>query len=233
MTLSDIKTKVYDLTKTNSTSYPAANLLIDLNIAYNRVTSLIFQADGRWEYEDANQSDLPIATTALVSGQQDYALATSHLFIDRVEVKTNGGTYFYKLFPRSVEDPMWGVELLGIDNITTSAPVQYDAIGNSVFLYPIPNYSQAASLKLYFKRAQIDFTSGDLSTGTLVPGFASLYHDLLAYLVARDYVLTNEPNLYQGYANTVKEKEMELAKFYARREKDDPPQLTMRPISFR
>lgn len=233
MTIGDIKTKVYDLTKTNSTSYPAANLLIDLNIAHNRVTSLIFQADGRWEYDDANQTDLPISTTALVVGQQDYSLPVGYLVIDRVEVKPQNGTGFYKLFPRDIEDPMWGGEVNGIDATTQGSPGQYDVLGNSVLLYPIPGYSQAASLKFYFKRAQIDFTSADLSTGSLVPGFASLFHDLLAYLVARDYVLTNEPNLYAGYAQTVKDKETELKGFYGRRNADDAPQLTMKGIRHR
>lgn len=208
-------------------------MTIDVNVAYNRITSLIFQADGRWEWDDNNQTDLPIATTSLVSGQQDYSLNIGQLFIDRVEVLPNGGKYFYKLFPRDVEDPMWGSEVTGIDNVTVGTPMMYDPIGTSLFLYPIPNYSQVASLKIYFKRAQIDFTQSDLTTGTATPGFVSLFHDLIAYLVAYDYVIINQPNLAKGYQTIISKKESELTNFYAYRNKDDSPRLSTKTIAFR
>ncbi len=233
MNLQDISNKIYFLTNTNSTSYPAANLLIDLNIAYNRIVSLILQADGRWEYDDSNQTDLPIATTALVAGQQDYSLSIGQLFIERLEVKPNGGTFFYKLFPRDVADPMWGSDILGLDATTQAAPMLYDTLGTSVLLYPIPNYSQAASLKIYFKRAQVDFSSGDLSTGTLIPGFASLFHDLLAYLVAYDYAVVNLPTLANGYLAIIQRKEASLSSFYSQRDPDDQNRLSTRSIRFR
>ena len=233
MPLADIQTKIYGLTHTNSTSYPNANMLIDLNIAYNHAVSLIFQADGRWEFDDSNQPDYPVATAALVASQQDYQLALTHLFIERVEVLPNGGKYFYKLFPRDIEDPMWGAEVTGIDTVTVGTPMKYDVTGTSVFLYPIPNYSQAASLKLYFKRAQVAFTSGDLSTGTAKPGFASLFHDLLAYLVAYDYAVINLPTLAAGYQNVILRKEAGLLDFYATRDPDDSNRLSMRRINYR
>jgi hypothetical protein len=242
MTLSDIKTKIYDLTKTNSTSYPAASMLIDLNSAFSRITSLIIQSDGRWQWDDSNQAATDQGgglggqqngTTSLVSGQQDYSFPVSYLKIFRIEIKGNGATAFTKLLPRDARDPKDDTKTQAIDTVTTGTPTEYDLTGQSVFLYPIPDYSQAASLRFYFQRGQVDFTSSDLSTGTLVPGFASLFHDLLAYLVARDYVLTNQPNLYQGYANTVQQKEMELKKYYAWRNPDDRNRLTMaEPMNF-
>ncbi len=242
MTLSGIQTKIYDLTKTNSTSYPNANMLIDLNIAYNRITSLIIQSDGRWQWDDDNQSATDQGgglggqqngTAALVSGQQDYSFPVTYLKLLHVEVKPNAGTFFYRLFPRDQADPMWQSYVLGVDTISQAAPIWYDITGHSVFLYPIPNYSQAASLKFFFQRGQIDFTLSDLSTGTLVPGFASLFHDLLAYLVAKDYVRINLPDRYALYAQTVVEKEAELKNYYAWRDPDDSARLSMRPIRYR
>ena len=233
MQIQDIVTKIYGLTKTNNASYPAALMLIDLNIAYSRITSLIFQSDGRWEWDDSNNSDLPVATTSLVANQQDYSLSVGQLFIERVEVLPNGGTYFYKLFPRDVQDPMWGSDILGIDTVSKAAPMLYDVNGTSVFLYPIPNYSQAASLKIYFKRAQVDFSSGDLSTGTLVPGFASIFHDLLAYLVAFDYCTANGLDSAPGYWAVIQRKEAALQEHYTQRNLDDSPRLSMRRTNFK
>lgn len=242
MTLSGIQTKIYDLTKTNSSSYPNANMLIDLNIAYNRITSLIIQSDGRWQWDDDNQQSTDQGsglggqqngTTTITANQQDYTFPVSYLNILRVELKPNNGSFFYKLFPRDVEDPMYGSTMGGVDTVSVGTPRWYDVTGHSVFLYPIPNYTQAASLRFFFQRGLIDFTSGDLSTGTLVPGFASLFHDLLAYLVAYDYVLINQPNLATGYFNVIQRKEAELQKYYAWRDQDDRPRLSVSPINHR
>jgi hypothetical protein len=240
MQLSDIQTKVYQLTKTNATSYPNTSssagipsMLVDLNIASSHVNALIATADGRWEWDDSNYTDFPTATTALVANQQDYSLSVAHLSIERIEVLPSGGKYFYKLFPRAFEDPMWGANVTGIDTVTVGTPIKYDVSGESVFLYPIPNYSQAASLKIYYKRAGYTFTSTDLSTGTLQPGWASIFHDLLAYLVAYDYAVINLPALAAGYWATIQRKEAALLSFYGTRNKDDGPRLSMKPISFR
>lgn len=233
MNLSSIQTKIYDLTKTNASSYPNANMLIDLNIAYNRTITLVAQASGRWQWDDTNQPDYPVATTALIANQQDYTLDVSHLFIDRIEVLPNGGKYFYKIFPRDVEDPMWGARVTGIDTVTVGTPMKYDVTGESIFLYPIPNYSQAASLKVYFRRAQIDIQLTDLVAGTLQPGFASLFHDLLAYLVAYDYAVINMPEVADGYFAVIERKEAELTKYYAYRDHDDSPRLSMGRINYR
>lgn len=228
-----LQNKIFRLTKTNSTSYPNADLLDDLNIAYNDTTADLFLSDGRWQWDDTNQTDLPVATAALVSGQQDYTIPGAQLIIDRVEILPQGGNYFYRVLPRDVSDPMWGSTLLGIDNISQGAPIYYDISGTSILLYPIPGFSQAASIKVYFRRAQVDFTAGDLSTGTIAPGFASLFHDILAYKVAYDYAIINIPQLATGYWNTVQLKTAKLKAFYALRERDDSPRMSMRPIRFR
>ena len=233
MTLQQIANKIYRLTKTNSTSYPNQDIVDDINIQYSDTTADLFLSDGRWQWDDTNQSDLPVATADIVASQQDYALSVAHLIIDRVEVKANGAQMTYRLSPRDVEDPMWGSYFIGLDNVSTAAPMQYDLAQNSIFLYPIPNYSQAASLKVYFRRAQIDFSTGDLSAGTINPGFASLFHDILAYKVAYDYAVINLPSLAQGYLNLIQLKTQKLKTFYDLRDKDDAPRLAMRPILFR
>lgn len=229
MTLSDIKNRVYLLTKTNSTSFPAADLLIALNTALNRVGSLILQSDGRWSWDDDNQSDLPIATTTITSGQQDYSLPVSYLKITRVEIKLNGATGFTLLTPfDEQDDKVWA-----LDNTGTGSPMFYDLQGRSVFLYPIPNYTQAASLKIYFQRGPYEFSSSELSTGSLSPGFSSLFHDLIPLWIAYDFYLANDQSQVGGLLTEIQRKETELIKYYSLRNKDDRPRITTAPISFR
>ncbi len=227
MTFSDIKSKVYFLTSTNSTSLPDATMAILANNALERVVSLIMQSDGRWQWEDTNNTDLPIATTALVSAQQDYTMAISHLELTRVEVLDSTSNW-HKLIPIDQAD-VWNQSLTDFMK-ENGLPTYYDKIGNSIFLYPAPNYSQSASLKLYFKRGPSYFVAGDTNE---TPGFNTLYHDLVPLWVAYDYSIAN------GKANStpifaqIQAKEQALQDDYSVRDKDDHTQLRARYISMR
>lgn len=227
MTISDIVNRVYFLTKTNSSSYVAADMLIAINSAYNRVASLIMQADGRWQWDDDNQTDLPIATTTITASQQDYAISVTHLKILRVDIKLQNATYFTKLEPIDYADKEYI-----IDNTSTGSPQYYDIVGDSIFLYPIPAYTQAASLKVYFQRGPAEFTSAEVSTGTKKPGFNSLYHDLIALWVAYDYAVTNVLPTAPGFLAEIQRKESQLVQDYSRRNKDDPARITSIPIAY-
>src|ERR1035437_6607564 len=73
-----------------------------INEALNRIVNLIMTADGRWQYDDTNNTDFPIATTSLSttlgSEQQDYSFDITMLRILRIEVMDNTGA-FRKLTP--------------------------------------------------------------------------------------------------------------------------------------
>ena len=179
--IADINTFARFLCDADTTSYTAANLLITINQAYEEVVAKILNADGRWQWDDTNRTDLPIGTTTLVNGQQDYAFDTTHLKIIGVSVKDNSGN-FYKLDPIDPND-ITGDRTEYLE--TAGRPLYYDKIGNSVFLYPKPDngvsVTLAAGLKVYFQRTADIFTSEQVTTGTKVPGFASPFHMLLAY----------------------------------------------------
>lgn len=223
MTILDIVTSIYRKTKTNSSSYIAANMLIDINNAYEHVVSLIMANDAKWQWDDGNNTDLPIATTALVSGQQDYGLAVTHLTIDRIELLPSGGT---------VKD--W-IRLTQLDQqskkradnaaltsyqYTNGKPLEYDLVGNSIFLYPAPNYSQAASLKIYFTRGPALFTSAEVATGAKVPGFNALFHDLIPLWVAYNNAVENELGTANGFLAAIQLKEAQLIQSYGKRNRD-------------
>lgn len=220
MTISDIVNDIYRRTKTNSSSFAAADMLIMINSAYNRVASLILRYDSRWQWDDTNQTDLPIATTALVSGQQDYSLATTHLTIDRVEIKDpSGNGHALKQIDQQLLKRDRSVALTEYQ-VTSGIPNEYDLVGNSVFLYPAPNYSQAASLKLYFTRGPAEFTSAEVTTGTKTPGFNSLYHELIPLWVSYNYAVENGLNSAPGFLAEIQRKEYDLEKFYGLRNRD-------------
>lgn len=225
MTITNLIDKVYLYTKTNSSSLPTASMLLYLNNAYERVTSLVMKNDGVWQWDDNNQTDLPIATTGLVANQQDYTLTTDHLAITRVEIKDETANW-RELRPidYAVVDGVAMTEFYE----TAGDPIYYDKIGASIFLYPKPDYTQAASLKLYFQRGPVLFTSADVSTGTKVPGFNSLYHNLIALWASYDYAITNGLQSAAGFLQEIIRQESALEEDYAKRNKDEKPQITVR-----
>src|SRR3990167_7720200 len=71
----------------HTTDYPLADMVSSANVWLQEVTKWIWLTVGTWEFDDSNQTDLPIATTTLVASQQDYSLATTVSELLRVEVK--------------------------------------------------------------------------------------------------------------------------------------------------
>ncbi len=224
MTLDQIRTKVHFLTSTNASSFPDASLVVEANNALDRVSSLIMQSDGRWEWDDENNTDLPIATTALVSAQQDYTLSIAHLSITRVEVKDSSSNW-HKLLPIDQAD-VYDQSLTDFLK-QNGLPTYYDKMGNSLFLYPAPNYAQNASLKVYFQRAPSYFTTADT---TKAPGFNSLYHELIPLWIAYNYAIANGKENGNLIYQQIVAKELALQEDYALRTKDDHVRLKARPM---
>ena len=78
---------------TGSTDNLLPTFTRNINEALNRVTSLILQSDARWQFDDTNNTDLPIGLTTLTTDQQDYSLSVTHLTINRVEILDANGNW--------------------------------------------------------------------------------------------------------------------------------------------
>lgn len=212
-------------------------MLIAINNAYERVASLILTCDNRWQWDDTNfTTDFPIASTDIISGQADYTLATSHLKILRVECAVNStGAPFQLLQSYDQQDEE---DSLTYRATISGIPNRYDELGASIILDPKPNFNcrlaneGISGLKVYFQRGPDLFTSAQVSTGTKLPGFNSLYHDLIPLWVAYNYALDNVQSTASGYLNEIMRKEQELKKDYASRNISDRKSITMEPIIF-
>ena len=189
--------------------------------------SLIRNSEGRWQFDDFNQSDLPIATAALVADQQDYSLDVAHLKLTRAEVKDQAGNWV-KLTPLDQTD-VYDQSLTDFMK-TSGTPVYYDTIGNSVFLYPKPSYSQSASLKLFYERGPSYFTSSDT---TKTPGFVSIFHQLIPLWTGYDFAMIKGLAVGDRIRAEIQRTEDELVTFYQLRNKEDRPALKARIYRFR
>lgn len=205
-----------------------------LNEGLNRVTSLILQADGRWQFDDTAFTDYPIATTTLVttsgSEQQDYTFDITHLRITRVEVKDVNGNW--KLLEPIDQADIYNQSLTDFLK-TAGLPMYYDKIANSIFLYPKPLATAVTAtngLKVYFQRPPSYFTSSDT---TKVPGFNSLYHKLIGLIACREYALDRGLAAKDNLTQRVVEGEQDLQDNYSLRNKDEKIQVRVRRVNYR
>jgi len=197
MTLSDIKTKIYALTGTDSTSYPDANMLIDINLWYQKVVSMILESQDETDWDDSNQTKYPIFKIPLLASR-DIRIPQS---INMLKVKDVSvcydGTNIYRSTPYDIAEGNYPVadaantaaQLKIDENMSRTSP-RHDIRWNSVWLYPMPTAADVAAggyMVVETFRGPKEFTSGDLSTGTAQPGFDSTFHPILAYGPATEY----------------------------------------------
>jgi len=192
-----------------------------INVWYRRTNSWIWEATGTWEFDDSNATDLPIATTDLVttagSEQQDYEMPSTVQKIDRVEVLNADGNYSTL---KPIDKSEVGTSMSEFYE-TPGMPVYYDLVGRSVFLYPKPgaNYvTETDGLKMYFTRDIVEFTSTDT---TDEPGFVNNFHRLLSIGASIDYAtsygMEDRVSVFQKQLDELKG---ELKRFYGSRNRN-------------
>lgn len=221
MNIGNIKSDVYFLTNSTSASYPNADLIRNVNIAYHDIARLIWESSYGWQYDDSNATTLPVAKTTLVHNQQDYSLPTNAQRVLRVEVKDSNSNWL-KLKPLDIHDISIAMpEYLETANI----PVYYDLIGRSLMLYPKPHSgycTTTSGLAIYVDRNVTEFVT---TATTTTPGFATAFHRILSYAAAIDFS-DNSPDR-QFLIQQKSRLENGLIRFYSKQAEERQP--TLRP----
>lgn len=232
MTIADLNQEVRDLCDADTTSYTAATLLRRVNNALETLVGKIINADGTWQYDDSNYTDLPIGVGSLVSGQSSYSFSSEYLDILEVMILTTNGMYErITPFDPSEMDMSWDEWTnSSTGTIPSGFPKYYDKVGDSIRLDKSPTATYATltnGLKVRFKRTADLFTSAQVTTGTKVPGIASPYHQLIAYMAAIPYCMSYKKDRVALYEKKVDEMIKDMIDFYTRREKDKRPVMTV------
>lgn len=219
------------LVQSDVSSYPLNDKTRNINRGYDEAVSIILKSDGRWEFDDQNSTDLPIATTNLVANQQDYSYDSSFLVIERVEVQDQNGNW-RALLPFSQSDVVKDGSSLTQFMNTAGTPLYYDKSANSMFLYPVSSYNATNGLKVYFKRNISYFVPTDT---TKTPGFASPFHRYLSLSAALDYAMAKglDVNKVQMLSQEKEAVADKMADFYTRRSADENLHIGTRTWVFR
>lgn len=220
------------LCDTTPASYTLANKTRRINNALEQVIGWIINCDGAWQWDDSNNTNLPIGTQTLVAGQSAYTFNDKFLQLLSVEIKDAGGDYniIKQIDQKEFDDTIPLEEAFE----TNGLPVYYDLISDdTIKLYPAPSATDVtlvAGLRIKFKRTAHLFAADDT---TAVPGFASPFHVILAYMAAIPYCMTYKKDRVSLYEKKVAELKDEIIKHYSRRNQDKRKVATMKQISFR
>lgn len=186
-----------------------------LNEAASRYSHIALMSDFNWEWDDRNQTDLPIGTTTVVTGQQDYAFATEHIIITGVEIKNNAGIW---VALQELDERYFTENNVSISQYlgnATGMPYQYTKVANSVFLFPAPNYTQTASLKVHFKRGPSYYVSTDI---TKPQGFSDLQATYLSDYASWKYAFARSLPLADRLRQEIQIwEEMKIPELYSKR----------------
>nr|AUN36867.1 hypothetical protein [uncultured bacterium] len=202
----------------DSNSYPTAQKTRNINAWLDREVSLILQSDAKWEWDDLNNSDLPVGTLTLTSGTQSYAINTTYLKLRAIACKDSNGVYHY-LDRIDESSPQAGSIELMESTKTSGVPVAYAHFGNLIVLDKKPSYTVSAGLKFYFQRNVTYFTAADT---TATPGFAPMFHRVLSLGAALDYTIKHDlsEKIITRLQNRIDKLEAALMEYYASRDQD-------------
>lgn len=231
MTLGQINSLITLLTNATTNVYTNAERLISLNRHLNDVTTLILRSQDEWDFDDSNNNDFPILTANLVANQAPYTLPTSTLKVKRLEISYDG-TNFYKGSPLDISERMLPTATNALGDFSTTEPY-YDLQSNTFWLYPTPTTNVNSGLKIWISRGPVEFTSGQLVTGTLEPGFDSLFHDILAYGAALDFCIARNLPQLETLKREFEEKKSLLQNHYGHKQEDRITNLRANPVSYK
>jgi hypothetical protein len=205
-TLGDVATKSRALVHGDTSNYTDANLLIDINLWYQKVVSMIFDSQDDSDFDDARSTNYPVQTTPMIANQRDYTMPVSErmLKLKRVDI-TYDGVNWYRADPLDTGKYQFGI---GYNNSTSvdanfdanfiKAAPRYDYAYNSIWVMPMPvaaDVTAGGKIRAEWFRNVVPFTTADytsvLTDSTAVPGFDAPYHMILAWGAAFEFATAN------------------------------------------
>lgn len=237
-TKSGIIDLIYSNTGADTNKYSLMEVVRDVNLAIDKFLAIAIPASGKWQIDDSNQSDYPILTTNLVSGQRDYSFTVDgagNLILDiyRVMVANSDGI-FYDLKPVDQQTKGFGPGGMVDGQNRQGNPTMYDKTANGIFLDLIPDYNYSGGLKIFVNREATHFTIPTVNIADITkPGFAGLFHEYFAlrpsYQFAYRKGLKNTSNLREEMLLM----EQKIEEYYGQRNKDERPIMSGKKFNFR
>lgn len=215
----------------------------EVNLALDDYLAIALTASGRWKLDDSNHTKHPIIYTDINSGQSDYEIVTTdqqgNLILDIYKIAilpSATATEYNVIYPFDAEQIGQDSDLVS-ERSASGTPVRYDKLGTHLFFENTFNYSATNGIKAYVNREASYFTSSDTTKKPGVPGLHHRYFAIkpaLAY--ARRNNLSNYPALLKEVQDFEGDERMRLEgsikRYFAKRNKDEKPKMTMKKINY-
>lgn len=205
--------------KTNTTSYPLADKVLDINVAMDDALDIAIRSCGIGQYDDTNHPNYPTITTDLNSGQRDYTYTqdgSGNLILDIYKVMVMNPSGVYEEIPQ-VDMQTWDNNESFYDGQNvTGQPTKYDRTGNGIMFDVIPNYDQTDGVKMFINREGSYFTISDT---TKKPGIDGRLHEYLVVSPACKYADRNSLNNYATLTNRKLLLEKKIAEVYSKKDR--------------
>lgn len=177
--------------KSNLISYPSRDKTARVNAALDRYFHLAFKSDGRWNFDDINQSSPPIEAQSIVSGTNRYKMSdftSKILSVIRIEALDSDGNGLFLIpemlndigvvYPGNASGQLRGTSANTFQelyvNASSGVPTHYIKYGDFIYLRPNPNYSEADGLLAYFNRPASKFDFNTFTVTQATPGLFTL-----------------------------------------------------------
>lgn len=210
-----------NIKNTDTTSWSLSEFTSDFNYTLKNIENTLFNIMGEWKYDDNNYTTQPIAKIDLTANTQSYAVPKVAMGIDRIDVKDQGGNW--RRLIAMPEDQLPHPEDDYQD--VPSDPIKYLLRGETIKLFPAPNYSQSASLRISIRRQAVVFATTDT---TKEPGILTNYDELLAIGSAKMFAMKKGLPQYQALVNEYEMGKKDIKRSYATRWKEVKPAIRSR-----
>lgn len=167
-----------------------------VNEAFDELMPLLLSYSShiiRWD--DETNTDHPIATFNLTSGQADYTASVDDnslaiLDIKAVRILTSSSATSYTDIELITLDDDRAITAMTPNSTDVGVPTGWVKRGNTIFLTPKPNYSATSGIKILFERVQNYFASNDT---TKEAGIPRIFHPLIPMIASHAWLLINRP----------------------------------------
>jgi hypothetical protein len=204
-----------------------------VNLSLDKAFSVIFTADGKWQFDSSEHTKNPVIYTDLTINQRMYnflADEQSNLILEiySVYARQSTSSAYYKL---NLKDQQSDGDSYFTDGITRLGwPTEYDLTGNGIKLDITPEATVTSGLQIFINREASYFATNSTSK---TPGFAGLYHEYCVLEPCYRYARANNLAKQETFKRDLLELEKAMVNFYARRLKDERKIMTTRKINFR
>ena len=218
--------------KTNTTTYPLATKVLDINVALDDAIDIAIKSCGVGQYDDNNHTDYPIITTNLVSGQRDISYTAdtnSNLILDIYKVMVMDSSGVYQEIPQVDMQSERGTESFYDGLNITGQPTRYDRTGNGIIFDIIPDYSQTNGIKIFINREGSYITVSDT---TKKVGIDGRLHEYLVVSPACKYAERNSLDNHTALYNRKLVLEKKISEVYSKKDRGVRKVLSRKPFNF-